>query len=187
MRQADAGSALEHEKIFVQRQGARGQVADLAVVAMRIADAHGQPSGAGAAGVARHRPIGIALFELRQPLVKIGAAVGDQPHVLVAKDDMAAARRIDKAVQAVIGGCRVGCGIIDEQEFARGLGEAVRAERREHGGIFGPSRHQRTNAVADGAGCRYRGNLDGVDLHCNAYSLLRRLAGVQARDGAGGR
>src|SRR5262245_3839551 len=122
---------------------------------MRVGYAQNEAPRAGAAGVSSQRPVLVAPVQILERRVELLASIIDQPHVLVAQDDVLSLCPVQKQVESRIGIGLLRTGVVDVEELARRGIEATLPERGQHCVILGMVVDECGNRVGDAVGARF--------------------------------
>jgi hypothetical protein len=154
--------APDNDEILIQAHHPRGEIAAPLIFPVRIGNAEGKAAILRSASITGQRPIRIT--RIKRP--KAGAQrfniIAEQSDILMAKNNISAARQAQETPYALEGIPLIALGIVQVQEFGPVRREATGLVAFNHGRIFRGARDQSANAEE-----RPRKGLAGI------YRLLR--------------
>ena len=137
--------APDNDEILIQADHPRGEIAAPLIFPVRIGNSEGKAAILLGAGIAGQRPIRITRIERRKPRAQRFDIVSQQPDILMAKNNIGAARQAQETPDAPEGVPLVALGIVQIKEFRLVGREAARLKAFHHGRVFRAARDQSAN------------------------------------------
>ena len=138
--------ATDDDEILIQADHPRGKLATPLIFPVRIGNAEGKATILRGAGIAGQRPIRITRIERRKAGAKRFYIIVEQTNILMAENNIGAARHAQEAPDALECIPLVALGIVQIEKFRLVGREAASPEAFKHRRVFRMARDQAANA-----------------------------------------